>query len=69
MKDKILKLQEHRPHFVVSLIDNNILVVPALYIEDIIKGKQKLKITKDNEVLIRSIISQWYISVKNEENN
>lgn len=64
MRKKIIKLSEHKPHLSVPLIDGNVMLVPARYIEEIIKGKQKLKITKDNRMLILSIIKEWYESIK-----
>ncbi|KKM23897.1 hypothetical protein LCGC14_1610620, partial [marine sediment metagenome] len=51
-------------HITISLIDDDVLVVPARYIEEIINGKQKLKITKDNEMLILTIIKEWYEGIK-----
>ena len=64
MNNKILKLQEHRPHLVISLIDDNSLVVPVSYIEDIIGGRQSFKANKDHEILIRTIVKEWYENVK-----
>lgn len=63
-KNKLIKLEEYKPHITISLIDDDVLVVPARYIEEIINGKQKLKITKDNEMLILTIIKEWYEGIK-----
>lgn len=62
MKDKILKLENHREHLTIPLIDGNVLVIPALYIEDIINGSKK--VDRDAHILIRTIVSEWYENVK-----
>lgn len=63
MENKLIKLEKHKPHIVISLIDGNVLVVPIRYIEELINGKQKLKLTEDNEILILSIIKEWYENI------
>lgn len=64
MKNKILKLENHREHLTIPLIDGNVLVVPALYIEDIINGSKKFKVDKDVQILIRTIVKEWYEDIK-----
>ena len=63
-KNKLIKLEEYKPHITISLIDGDVLVVPTRYIEELIDGKQKLKITKDNEILLRTIIQEWYSAIE-----
>lgn len=67
--DKILKLKHHREHLTIPLIDGNVLVIPALYIEDIINDSKKFNVDSNVQILIRTIVKEWYENVKNNKNN
>ena len=62
--NKVTSFSKNQPHITVELIDDNVMVVPARYIEELIIGKQELKLADDNKILILSIISQWYENIK-----
>ncbi len=62
--NNVISFSDNQQHLVVPLIDDNVVVVPIRYIEDIIEGNQKPVVTKDNKLLILSIIKEWYENVK-----
>ncbi len=68
MGNKILKLENHRPFLTIPLIDGNVLVIPAFYFESIIAGDQKILPGKSSEMLLRTIIKEWYKGIKNQSN-
>ncbi len=70
MENKILKLENHRQHLTIPLIDGNALVIPAQYIEEIIDGTKNFKnVDNKTHILIRTIVKEWYENVKNNQNN
>ena len=43
------------------------LVIPTLYFESIINGEQKILPGKSSEMLLRTIIKEWYENIKGKE--
>jgi len=60
--DDIIKLDAHRPHITIKARDG-VHVVPAIYFEKIIAGKEILEIDINNEDMFVAIITDWYNSL------
>ena len=64
--------EEHLPRLVIPLVDGNVVVVPALYFENIINGDQDILPHDNNEwydnteMLLRTIVTEWYSNLKNK---
>lgn len=63
---KITKIVEQLPHLTIPLINGNVMVVPILYIESIIDNTQEIPNGETANIMIRSIIKEWYERMKNE---
>ena len=63
MPKKVVSLDEHRPHFVISTGKRQ-HVVSAMFLSDVAAGKQDLNDLAHADEILRAMVRDWIIYTK-----
>ena len=56
----VTKLDEYQDHIVIDRIDGVTTYIPVPLIQDVIKGETKITDIDEWEMIMRSIVEEWY---------
>ncbi len=67
---EVIDLQEYRgdnaAYICIHTLDGNAHIFPLTLIQDVIDGKKKITELEDFEIIIRTIISEWFEDFEDE---
>jgi hypothetical protein len=60
MEAEVINIDDHRPHITIPTLDGNAHILPETLVMDWIHGDQKIVESDDWEIIIRTILNEWY---------
>ena len=64
---EVVDLDAQRPHVTVFDLEGNVHVVPCLYFERLLDGRQPLEVDDETRPLLLGVIAAWYEGILAED--